>query len=259
VKIAQKTEQKQLKLFCKKITEKNGIGPWPDAAHGLLLRAGRAVRQVNAAPLLRPGQRHGPWPACQRRSLRAVGLDPTVARRKRWVKTVTSWSTENPRLICPDTFSVPHSLAARGRRRGERRRPAASSGERRCPTATSPPSFLSATSALLFLSTICKDNEQRRMAAGGLCRARAGDAPRQWTTAQTLPPKGSFPFRPWWGKPLHCPCSSTDASACRCASDREERRGRRRWRSFTGDPVSSFFAVSPLFFLDSGIWCLGMN
>jgi hypothetical protein len=39
------------------------------------------------------------------------------------------------------------------------------------------------------------------------------------------PRRGPFPFGRGGGKPLHSPCSSTDASACRCPSDREERRG----------------------------------
>jgi hypothetical protein len=36
-------------VFCKKLAVKNYFGPWPEAAHGLLLRAGRAVRQVVGA------------------------------------------------------------------------------------------------------------------------------------------------------------------------------------------------------------------
>jgi hypothetical protein len=60
-------------------------------------------------------------------------------------------------------------------------------------------------------------------------------------------PKGSFPFGCGGGKLLHCPSSSSSASACRCTLDREERRGRRWRRSFAGDPVSSFLYPFPSF------------
>jgi hypothetical protein len=51
-------------VFCKrKLKKKNCIGPWPDAAHGLLLRAWRPVRRLPGVARSASPARDGSWPA----------------------------------------------------------------------------------------------------------------------------------------------------------------------------------------------------
>jgi hypothetical protein len=89
-------------------------------------------------------------------------------------------------------------------------------------------------------------------AAGGLCRARAGNAPRQWTAARPSAPEGGLSLS------AVVEASSSTARVLRLVlrlpdthRDREERARPETAAHYSGEPeaspVSSFFSPFPLF------------
>jgi hypothetical protein len=165
-------------------------------------------------------------------------------------------------LLCPFLCVCPaHSL---GGSMCPQRRPTAGEGARGQRAAgngrRAPPPWRPSSS--LFHTLFCS------LPSGGcweaeppwhLSPATATHGTAGWRPAPcTLPPKGILSFRRWR---MHRPCSSSPCLLWMLTGIERNGRGRRR-RTLPvtrGQPVSSFFVVSPLFFLDSGIWCLGMN
>jgi hypothetical protein len=116
--LAQKTEQKQLKLCSVKETEKKTLFYRKLAAHSP--PAPCAALTFCRSPSAR--LKHGPRPACPRASLRCPSDDdPTAQRDCRQIKTVpdrVSWQTLAPLCLSPlALFCTP--VAAGGARRGD--------------------------------------------------------------------------------------------------------------------------------------------
>jgi hypothetical protein len=86
----------------------------------------------------------------------------------------------------------------------------------------------------------------------------AGDA-LQAARWRALCPQSDSSFRPWRRRAPPLPCSSSSASACQCALDREEQRGQMRRCTFpaSNEALSGeFLCPLPLFWIC--FWGLGL-